>query len=94
MTEATAELFESHINQDIQVQTPTGPESWRIVSVTRLPSHPFREHPFAAYFAAPIGSTPKQGDRSAVFSGGEVVDFFAVPIAATNAVVSYEVIFN
>lgn len=94
MTDVTAELFESNINQDLKVQTPDGSEPWRVVSVRRLPGHPFREHPFAAYLDAPAGSTPAQGDRSGVFAGGEEVSFFAVPIAANGKTVSYEVIFN
>lgn len=93
---ATAELFESLTGQEITVTTATGTEPWLVQSVTRRDPHAFRvDQPFNVYLRAPAArSAPQQGSCSSVLPGGEVLEFFAVPIAASKEAVSYEVIFN
>lgn len=95
MTIATAELFESLVGQDIAVATAAGAEPWRVLSVKRRQQHDLRsDQPFNVYLSAPARNDRRQGMRSGVLPGGETLEFFAVPIAATQDDVSYELVFN
>ena len=95
MFNATAELFESLIGQDVSVAIAGGTEPWRITGVTRRNAHALRsEQPFNLYLSAPASDTPRQGMRTSVLPNGESFAFFAVPLSATADSVDYEVIFN
>ena len=95
MLNATAELFESLVGQDITVTTASGTEPWRVTSVKRRDAHSLRgDQPFNLYLSAPASAARKQGMRSSVLPGGEEFEFFAVPVSATADSVAYEVIFN
>ena len=95
MTNATAELFESLVGQDIAVRTASGVEPWRVTSVKRRDAHSLRsDQPFNLYLSAPGSDARKQGMRTSVLPGGEDFEFFAVPVSATADSVAYEVIFN
>lgn len=95
MINATAELFESLLGQDITVNTAGGSERWRVTSVKRREAHTLRsDQPFSLYLSAPADNDRKQGMRACVLPGGEAMDFFAVPISATADSIAYEVIFN
>jgi hypothetical protein len=95
MIHATAELFESLIGHDIAVTTAGGSEPWRVASVKRREQHGLRsDQPFNVYLTAPAGDGLGQGTRQCTLPTGEVLEFFAVPIAATKDGVSYELVFN
>jgi hypothetical protein len=95
MIKPTAEFFESLIARDITVAATTGAELWRVESVKRGQTHALRDdQPFNVYLTAPAGNDRKQGIRSAQTPDGETCEFFAVPLAAGNEGVSYEVVFN
>ena len=95
MINPTAEFFESLIGQDLKVAGANGAELWRVVSVTRHRAHALRsDQPFNLYFDAPASNDRKQGIRSCVLPGGETMDLFVVPIAATADAVSFETVFN
>ncbi len=95
MFNATAELFESLVGQDITVTTALGTEPWRVTSVKRRDAHSLRsDQPFNIYLSAPASDARTQGMRSSVLPGGEEFEFFAVPVSATTDSVAYEVIFN
>lgn len=95
MINATAELFESLIGQDIAITTSNGNEPWRVVSVKRREQHGLRnDQPFNVYLAAPASNVREQGIRQCVLPDGETLELFAVPIAATKDSVSYELVFN
>ena len=95
MLNATAELFESLVGQDISVTTASGTEPWRVTSVKRRDAHSLRsDQPFNLYLSAPASDARKQGMRTSVLPGGEKFEFFAVPVSATVDSVAYEVIFN
>ena len=95
MLNATAELFESLVGQDITVTTVLGTEPWRVTSVKRRDTHSLRsDQPFNIYLSAPASDARTQGMRSSVLPGGEEFEFFAVPVSATTDSVAYEVIFN
>jgi len=95
MINATAELFESLIGQDIAITTANGIEPWRVVSVKRREQHSLRsDQPFNVYLTAPVGNGVGQGMRQCTLTTGEAFEFFAVPIAATKDGVSYELVFN
>ena len=95
MFNATAELFESLVGQDITVTTASGTEPWRVTSVKRRDVHSLRsDQPFNIYLSAPASDARTQGMRASVLPGGEEFEFFAVPVSATTDSVAYEVIFN
>lgn len=95
MINPTAELFESLIGQDIKVAAAHGPELWRVVSVKRGEAHALRsDQPFNVYLTAPPSNDRKQGIRSAHAPEGEALEFFGVPLSASNDGVSYELVFN
>ena len=95
MLNATAELFESLVGQDITVTTASGTEPWRVTSVKRRDAHSLRsDQPFNLYLSAPASDARKQGMRTSELPSGEVFEFFAVPVSATVDSVAYEVIFN
>ena len=95
MTLPTADLFESLVDQSIIVSTAHGTESWRVTNVQRHAAHALRsDEPFTVTLLAPAGNDRQQGMRAGVLPGGEAIDFFAVPVAATKDSVSYELVFN
>ena len=95
MFNATAELFESLVGQDITVTTASGTEPWRVTSVKRRDAHSLRsDQPFNIYLSAPASDARTQGMRASVLPGGDAFEFFAVPVSATSDSVAYEVIFN
>ncbi len=95
MINATAELFESLIGQDLAITTASGSESWRVESVKRREQHGLRsDQPFNVYLSAPASDRREQGIRQCVLPGGDALEFFAVPIAASKDSVSYELVFN
>lgn len=95
MINATAELFESLIGQDIAIATPGGSEPWRVERVKRREQHSLRsDQPFNVYLTAPTSNGHAQGIRQSTLPNGETLEFFAVPIAATKDGVSYELVFN
>ena len=95
MTHTTVDLFESLIGQDLTVAAANGAEPWRVVSVKRGQAHALRsDQPFNVYLTAPASCDRKQGIRSAHMPDGEALEFFAVPISATNEALTFEVIFN
>lgn len=95
MINATADLFESLIGQDIEIAAATGAEHWRVVSVKRGQAHALRgDQPFNVYLTAPASNDRKQGMRSAQTPDGEAFEFFAVPLAASTDGVTYELVFN
>ena len=96
MIDATADLFDSLLGQDIAVATASGSsEPWRVVSVKRREQHGLRsDQPFNAYLLAPAGNNRQQGIRSGVLPDGGMMTFFAVPVAVTKEGVSYELVFN
>lgn len=95
MTALTVELFESLQGQALTVETAGGDELWVVDAVNRRQPHSQRtDQPFNVYLSAPVGNNRQQGMRRATLPGGAVVEFFAVPIAATRDGVSYELVFN
>ena len=95
MTNATADLFESIVGQDIKVAAANGAELWRVVNVTRRSAHSLRDdQPFNLYLAAPATNDRQQGIRTCVLPNGATMDLFVVPIAATADAVSFESVFN
>ncbi len=95
MINATADLFESLVGQDITVSIVNGTESWRVVSVKRREQHSLRaDQPFNAYLAAPLSNDRRQGIRSSTLPNGETIEFFGVPISVSKDAVTYELIFN
>ena len=95
MTNATAELFETLVGQNITVTTVSGTELWHLTGVKRHDVHSLRsDQPFNLYLSAPASNAREQGLRAFALPGGESLEFFAVPISATADSVAYEVIFN
>ncbi len=95
MTQPTADLFESLVDQSIVVTTATGLESWRVTHVQRHAAHALRnDQPFTVTLLAPAENDRQQGMRACTLPGGQAIDLFAVPIAATKDSVSYELVFN
>ena len=95
MTNVTAELFESLVDQRITVTTSIGAEQWHLTEVKRRNAHSLRgDQPFSLYFSAPASNARQQGMHACVLPDGETLEFFAVPIGATADSVAYEVIFN
>jgi hypothetical protein len=95
MTQPTADLFESFVNQSVAVATANGSESWQVTQVARLPAHALRsDQPFTVTLIAPAHNDRQQGMRACVLPNGEAIDLFAVPIAATKDAVTYELVFN
>lgn len=95
MVTLNAELFESLLGKRLSVDANGGVEMWAVDSVTRRVHHAARDdQPFTVYLTAPADNNRQQGMRRGVLPNGEAIDFFAVPVGATAAGVSYEVIFN
>ena len=95
MTQPTADIFESFVDQHIAVTTACGSESWRVTRVERHAVHALRsDQPFTVTLLAPADNDRQQGMRACVLPGGEAMDFFAVPVAATKDSVTYELVFN
>jgi hypothetical protein len=95
MTNASAELFESLIGQDLGVATAAGTEAWRVVSVKRRAAHALRsDPPFNVVLLAPASNDRRQGTRTSELPDGTAFEFFAVPFAADTAGVSYELVYN
>ncbi len=95
MTSPTADLFESLIGQDLKIAVANGSELWRVTSVKRGQTHALRsDQPFNVYLTAPADNDRRQGVRTSLLPGGETLEFFAVPLAATSDGVSYELVFN
>lgn len=93
--EITAALFESLLGHDIEITAAHGAERWRVDKVIRRAAHHARVGtPFDVYLTAPAHNDRQQGLRTVTLPSGDALEFFAVPIAATSASVSYEVIFN
>lgn len=95
MIKPNAAFFESLVALDITVAAAHGSELWRVDSVRRGQTHELRgDQPFNVYLTAPASNDRKQGIRAARTAEGEAFEFFAVPVAASNDGVSYEVVFN
>ena len=76
MLNATAELFESLVGQDLTVTTASGTEPWRLTSVKRRDAQSLRsDQPFNLYLSAPASDARKQGMRTSVLPGGEEFEF-------------------
>jgi len=66
-----------------------------MTNVKRHAAHAIRsDQPFTVMLLAPAGNDRQQGMRAGVLPGGEVMDLFAVPVAAAKGSVSYELVFN
>jgi hypothetical protein len=95
MTQPTADLFESLIDQSIVVATASGSESWRVTGVTRREAHALRsDQPFNVYLLAPASNDRQQGMRVSTLPGGDRFEFFGVPVSAGTDGVAYELVFN
>jgi len=95
MINLNAAFFEALIGQPVSIRVRDEAEAWVVDSVTRRTGHSARtDQPFDVYFSAPPGRAPQQGLMRATTAGDEVVEFFAVPIAATADAVTYEAVFN
>lgn len=95
MTQPTADLFESLVDQSIVVTTASGTESWRVTSITRRQSHGLRsDQPFNLYLLAPASNDRRQGMRVSTLPSGETFEFFGVPVSASADGVAYELVFN
>ena len=95
MINATADLFESLIGQDIEIAAATGAEHWRVVNVKRGQPHALRsDQPFNVYLMAPASNDRRQGMRTSCLPGGDTFEFFGVPLSAGNDGVTYELVFN
>ena len=95
MTQPTADLFESIVDQSIAVATAAGNENWRVTSVSRGKAHHLRsDQPFTLYLLAPASDARQQGMRASTLPNGDAFEFFGVPISASADGVVYEVIFN
>lgn len=95
MTQPTADLFESLVDQSIVVTTANGSESWRVTSVTRREAHALRgDQPFNVYLSAPVSNDRRQGMRVSTLPNGEAFEFFGVPVSVSPDGVAYELVFN
>ncbi len=95
MTYLIAEHFESLVGQSISISTASGQEAWQVLSVARQKPHALRKDPpFTVNFAAPPNNDQQQGTRAGIVASGEPIEFFAVPVGASNTEVSYEAVFN
>jgi hypothetical protein len=52
------------------------------------------DQPFNVYLSAPANNNRLQGMRRGVLPDGEAIEFFAVPVGASQDAVSFEVVFN
>ena len=95
MTQPTADLFESLVDQSIVVTTTSGTESWRVTSVVRRETHALRsDQPFNVYLLAPASNDRRQGLRVSTLPSGETFELFGVPVSASADGVAYELVFN
>jgi hypothetical protein len=92
----TAERFESLIGHHITMLAAHGEESWRVVEVKRREAHALRsDQPFNLYLVAPANDGNRsQGVYRGRLENGDAFELFAVPIAAKNNEITFEVIFN
>ena len=95
MTQPTADLFESLVDQSVAVATAGGNENWSVTSVSRGTAHHLRsDTPFNLYLLAPATNARQRGMRTSTLPNGDAFEFFGVPISASADGVVYEVIFN
>ena len=95
MTQPTADLFESLVDQSINVTTARGSEAWRVTGVQRREAHALRsDQPFNVYLLAPAANDRQQGMRVSTLPNGDAFEFFGVPVSATAEGVAYELVFN